>query len=316
MLDLSIKWTVAAIAAWLITRRAGPANAAPAHRVWLCVLLMPAWWVVGAWLFETAVLVQVRRTPLSDAAAGLATRLASPLLAAYAAVAIVLLARVAAGVAGAWRVMRRSQHLSVAEQALVESVVSGLAGRVRHGARALPVTAGFLRPAILLPPGWQSLPADHLRAILLHEAAHVRRKDPLVALVAALIEAAFWFHPAAWVAGSRVRWFAEMACDASAGASVGEEPYASALLGLASKWRDAREPGHRLLASAGTQVGRRLHLLLDDLERGPRRSTALRFAAAVLVVILLASGFIESGRLSPGHLMDRHPSNHARHLHP
>jgi beta-lactamase regulating signal transducer with metallopeptidase domain len=316
MLDLSIKWTVAAIAAWVITRRAGPANAAPAHRVWLCVLLMPAWWVVGAWLFEAAVLVQVRRTPVSDAAAGMATRLASLLLAAYAAVAIVLLARVAAGVAGAWRVVRRSRPLSGVDLLRVESVVPTLADRVRHGAQALPVTAGFLRPLIFLPPGWQSLPADHLRAILLHEAAHVRRKDPLLALVAAIIEAVFWFHPAAWLAGSRVRWFAEMACDASAGASVGEEQYASALLALASEWRDARAPGHPLLASAGTQVGRRLHLLLDDLERGSRRSTAQRFAPAVLVIGLLGSGLVESGRLSPGVVMGHHPSNHARHLHP
>jgi len=316
MLDLSIKWTVAAIVAWLITRRVGPANAAPAHRVWLFVLLMPAWWVVGAWLFEAAILVQVRRTPVSDAAAALATRLASPLLAAYAAVAIVLLARVAIGVAGVQRVMKGSRPLSVADRALVESVVPTLADRVRHGAQALPVTAGFLRPLILLPRGWQPLRPEHLRAVLLHEAAHVRRKDPLLALVAAIIEAVFWFHPAAWVAGSRVRWFAEMACDASAGASVGEEQYASALLGLASAWRDTREPGHPLLTSAGTRVGRRLHLLLDDLERGSRRSTVLRFAPAALAAGLLASGFIESGRLSARPTMAHHPLSHAGHLHP
>lgn len=315
MLDLSIEWTVAAVGAWLITRRAGPANAAPAHRLWLFVLLMPVWWMAGAWLFEPAVLVQVRRTPASDAAAGLAARLASPVLAAYAAVAIVLFVRVTAGVAGVRRVVRASRPLSVGDRAIVESVCRGIADRVRCGAQALPVTAGFLRPVILLPAGWRSLPADHLRAVLLHEAAHVRRKDPLIALVAAMTEALFWFHPAAWVAASRVRWFAELTCDATAGAALGQEPYARALLGLASGWRDERGPGHPLLASAATRVGMRLHLLLEDLERGSRRSTALRVAATVLVLAALASAFIESGRLSNGSVMGHHAARHPHAAH-
>lgn len=316
MLDLSIKWTVAVVVAWLITRRAGPANAAPAHRVWLVVLLMPVWWAAGAWLFEPAVLVQVRRTPASDAAAGLATRLASPFFAVYAAVAVVLLVRVAAGVAGVRKVIRSSRRLSLEERGIVESVCRGVADRVRHGAQALPVTAGFLRPVVLLPAAWSSLPADHLRAILQHEAAHVRRRDPLTALVAALTEAVFWFHPAAWVAASRVRWFAEVSCDASAGAALGQERYASSLLGLASGWRDTRVPGHPLLASAGTQVGNRLHLLLEDLERRSRRSTVLRVAVAVLALGVLASAFIESGRLSAPPNMDHHSLTHAGHPHP
>jgi hypothetical protein len=97
---------------------------------------------------------------------------------------------------------------------------------------------------------------------------------------------------------------------------LGQERYASVLLGLASEWRNVREPGQPLLASVGTQVGRRLHLLLEELERGSRRSTPLRLAGAVLVLCVLASVFIEGGRLSPRPVMDHHPSHHARHLHP
>lgn len=312
MLDLCIKWTVGAAVAWAITRRVGPANATAAHRVWLLVLLTPAWWAAGEWLFEPAVLLQVRRTPASDGAAALASRLSSPLLAVYAAVSVVLLVRVAAGVLSVRRIVRGSRPLPVADRALVEPVARGLADRVRHGAHALPVTAGFLRPVVLLPVGWQSLPADHLRAILHHEAAHVRRRDCAVALAAAVIEALFWFHPAAWLAASRVRWFAEVACDADAARAMNERTYARALLSLGAGWNRARRPRHALMAGAQTDVARRIHLLLDELERGGRRSRLLAIATAVLVAGLAAAALIETGRLSDGR--GSHAVSHAAHV--
>jgi Zn-dependent protease with chaperone function len=59
-----------------------------------------------------------------------------------------------------------------------------------------PVSAGVLRPMILLPQSvFQSLPAGQLRDVLLHEAAHIRRRDHLFVLLERLAAIAFWPNP-------------------------------------------------------------------------------------------------------------------------
>jgi beta-lactamase regulating signal transducer with metallopeptidase domain len=41
------------------------------------------------------------------------------------------------------------------------------------------MTAGIFAPKILLPTAWTLWPDEKLRAVLAHELAHVRRRDPL-----------------------------------------------------------------------------------------------------------------------------------------
>jgi beta-lactamase regulating signal transducer with metallopeptidase domain len=56
-----------------------------------------------------------------------------------------------------------------------------------------PVVIGFLKPVILLPFGLLSnIPPEQVEAILLHELAHVRRKDYLVNLVQSFAEVVFF----------------------------------------------------------------------------------------------------------------------------
>src|SRR5215470_3861381 len=49
---------------------------------------------------------------------------------------------------------------------------------------AAPVTVGWLRPVVILPEECQSWPEAKLDAVLTHEREHVRRRDPLVQLLA------------------------------------------------------------------------------------------------------------------------------------
>jgi len=61
-----------------------------------------------------------------------------------------------------------------------------------------PVTFGFLRPVVLLPPDFANLPEAARDAVLCHEILHVRRKDWLFTLAEELVRAVFWFHPGIW----------------------------------------------------------------------------------------------------------------------
>lgn len=60
---------------------------------------------------------------------------------------------------------------------------------------AMPVTWGLLRPKVLLPDGASRWPADRLRVVLAHEAAHIRRGDWAVQMVAEAVRAIHWCQP-------------------------------------------------------------------------------------------------------------------------
>jgi hypothetical protein len=71
----------------------------------------------------------------------------------------------------------------------------------------------MFRPAVLMPTGAADWPAGRQRVVLLHELAHVRRRDCQVQLVAHLALALHWFNPLAWWAVRRLRIEREHACD-------------------------------------------------------------------------------------------------------
>jgi TonB family protein len=77
-----------------------------------------------------------------------------------------------------------------------------------------PGIFGIIRPVLLWPARISDhLQDSHLRAILAHEVAHVRRHDNLAAALHMAVEALFWFHPMVWWLGARMVEERELACD-------------------------------------------------------------------------------------------------------
>jgi len=78
-----------------------------------------------------------------------------------------------------------------------------------------PALFGFLRPALLLPVGMiETLSLEKLRYVFLHELAHLKRHDILVAHIVSLLQILHWFNPLVWLAFYRMRADRELACDA------------------------------------------------------------------------------------------------------
>jgi beta-lactamase regulating signal transducer with metallopeptidase domain len=78
----------------------------------------------------------------------------------------------------------------------------------------IPVVVGFLKPAILVPIGMLAhLPADQVESILLHELAHIRRRDYLFNLVQHVVDTLFFFNPALIWISSLIRTERENCCD-------------------------------------------------------------------------------------------------------
>jgi VWFA-related protein len=100
-----------------------------------------------------------------------------------------------------------------------------------------PAVAGFRKPVLLVPEGIaERLTPMELETVLAHELCHVRRLDNLTAAIHMLVEALFWFHPAAWWIGARLIQERERACDEEV-LRLGSEPatYARAIVNVC-KW--------------------------------------------------------------------------------
>ena len=108
----------------------------------------------------------------------------------------------------------------------------------------VPMTCGILHPRILLPAEAENWSPPRLQTVLLHERAHIRRRDVGAQIAAHLVAALWWFQPLVWVVRRRLRTESEFACDSEAIRSgLRASDYASELLALAkSVGRDSRIP--------------------------------------------------------------------------
>jgi len=147
----------------------------------------------------------------------------------------------------------------------------------------VPMTWGWRRPVIALPAASTDWPEDRLRSVLLHEMAHIKRRDWPAHRLADFACALYWFHPLVWLTARRLRSETELACDDLVLASGIPAPdYARHLLEIASAL--PRVPGRSNAAIAMAQTSKiesRLTMILDKTR--PRRPVARR----VLVFALL-----------------------------
>jgi len=156
------------------------------------------------------------------------------------------------------------------------------------GARG-PAVVGLFAPVVVLPPELAAgRAARHLRQVLLHELAHVRRRDAPRALLTLALACAVWWHPAAWIARRRLALQRELACDRRAAAAGEHDSYRAALCALA---RPLAAPGAGL-AFLGLRGG--LVERLRRLERPARAPAAARCAcmsalAALLLLVCCAA---------------------------
>jgi len=146
-----------------------------------------------------------------------------------------------------------------------------------------PVVMGCLRPVILFPIGLLAgMPAGQLETILLHELAHVRRRDYLANLLQMVVEGFLFYHPAVWWISSVIRAERENCCDDLVVATNGNAyEYATALTVLEE---NRRAVNHATLAATGGVLMKRIRRLLYPREN-PRTFAAPVFSAGMLTII-------------------------------
>ena len=158
----------------------------------------------------------------------------------------------------------------------------------------VPMTWGWRRPVVLLPLGSGDWPEGRLHSVLLHEMAHVKRRDWLSHRLADLACALYWFHPLVWLTARRLRAESEIACDDLVLASGIPAPdYARHLLDIAQALPPtSRPPQSAAIAMAQTsRLKGRITMILDKTQSRravTRRALLIALFPATVALVTLA----------------------------
>ncbi len=149
---------------------------------------------------------------------------------------------------------------------------------------------GFLRPRLLVSPSFAWLSMEEKRHVLLHELAHIKRRDTLLCLLITALNIAYWFNPLVWAALRLLRGDMEIMCDMSVLKSTGDSRgYAATLLRLAQ----SKEPKPRVAGalymrcSLGLLISTAIRRRIKMITRY-KKSSALYTCLALALVITIA----------------------------
>ncbi|MDA0810124.1 MAG: M56 family metallopeptidase, partial [Planctomycetota bacterium] len=152
-----------------------------------------------------------------------------------------------------------------------------------HAERTIPVVWGIFQLRLLLPDAARTWSPEQLQSVLLHELAHIKRRDSIAQLLAQVACALHWFNPLVWFASWRLHVERERACDDLVLASgVRPSEYAEHLLDIATRLAPARWTQACGLAMARkSSLEGRLVAVLS--QRSNRRSVSASVVALAMI---------------------------------
>jgi hypothetical protein len=162
----------------------------------------------------------------------------------------------------------------------------------------MPFATGFLNAVIVLPAESATWSEERRCAVLIHELAHVKRRDLVGHMVSRVVCALYWFHPLVWTAARHLRAESERACDDLA-LVLGTKPsdYAEHLLEIVTEVRDERMPAVALAMAKPNEFEGRMLAILDPRRRrkAPGRAQAAWLVGA-LAMLALVVGAVSPAR--------------------
>ncbi len=208
--------TLLAAAVWVLLQVFPKRDSRTNFAIWFSTLLATAMLPLFSVYLESRAVA----TGGSTAVFTVSTSVALYACIAWAVIAFTGLARV---VLATFQLRRLRAHAAPVE---MESLPAEMRAIVEEAQKSRPVSVlvsdrlevptaiGFSRPAVILP-AWmvESTPAEELKYILLHELAHLRRRDDWTNLAQKILKALLFFLPSVWWIERRLSLDREMACD-------------------------------------------------------------------------------------------------------
>jgi len=174
-----------------------------------------------------------------------------------------------------------------------------------------PAVYGLWRKRLLLPEGLrEQLSAEELRHVLLHELAHIKRRDPELNWLLVMLQILHWFNPMLWFAFARARGDRELATDDLALAHTQErerKSYGETILKVLEGLTPQRAlPGLVGIAESKAQIRARIRAIARG-GGAPRWRWAACAAAGVIAGVALTNAREERQNKSIN-LLARYPT--------
>jgi len=172
----------------------------------------------------------------------------------------------------------------------------GFRGRTRlksSQAVTSPSVCGLFRPTILIPQGLVGqLKPQHLKSILLHELAHIKRGDLWVSLVQTMLQIVYFYNPLLWVANAVIRRVREQAVDEMVLVAMSDEAedYPGTLLNISKLAFNRPALSLRLIGvveSKKALVNRIKHILSRPFPKTAKLGIAGILTLVIAAVVLL-----------------------------
>lgn len=173
-----------------------------------------------------------------------------------------------------------------------------------------PLVMGVIKPVIIFPMGLiQALPTDEIEAILVHELAHIKRKDFLINIVINLLQVIYFFHPAFWWLKIQLDAEREFHCDDIALNQLGKKLTLIKALTNASEFQ-----GHKFqpaLAFAGkkNQLLSRVKRIVDHKPQMNWLSGLMSLGILVLSFALMSQNATQADKPSMADLEENNIEN-------
>ncbi len=168
----------------------------------------------------------------------------------------------------------------------------------------MPFACGLVTPTIVLPADSDGWDLERRRAVLMHELAHIRRRDLLGHTLGRLACAVYWFHPLVWTAARRMRIESERACDDLAlTCGLRATTYAEHLLDIVTAVGKTRTPAIAIpMAHRREFEGRMLAILDPALRRGVGRRQSAALLVGLVALVVVVGGAVPAPRAAAAQL--------------
>jgi beta-lactamase regulating signal transducer with metallopeptidase domain/thiol-disulfide isomerase/thioredoxin len=223
--------------------------------------------------------------------------LGSMALSIWAAGSLAVLLRLVHPMVAVRRTLRHSRDLDNADWHKQRDIVAQLLGvranvaLKQHAGALSPMVVGICRPVLLLPDDASTWSNERRHLVLLHELAHVQRRDVLTQIMATLACAVYWFNPLAWWGARQMKQLREIACDdAVVTNSSVPATYAQTLLDVAKRYRCQAMTSAVAMARSSNVESRITAILSSTRSRAILTTRSVRAFAAVSVVVAAFAG--------------------------
>ena len=151
-----------------------------------------------------------------------------------------------------------------------------------------PAVCGLFRPVILLPQNLgPTLGSSHLRTVIMHELAHVKRGDLWINTVQVVLQVIYLYNPLLWLANAIIRRVREQAVDETVLVAMGPraQQYPETLLSVARLAWQRPALSLRLIGviESKSQLKERIKKML---ERPVPKSAKLGIAGILIIIAL------------------------------